>query len=366
MRVVVAMSGGVDSSVAAALLAEEGHDVVGADLRTGVEPGPAAARGKQGCCGSEDAADAARVADLLGVPFYALDFAQGFDALVEGFARDYARGRTPNPCVLCNRDLKLGRLAQFARAIGAERVATGHYARRAEAGGRHALRVPRDAAKDQTYVLFPLSQEQLASTLFPLGELTKAEVRAQAARRGLPVSEKPESMEICFVPGGDYREVLRERAPEALVPGEVVDEETGAVVGRHRGAGSVTLGQRRGVGVALGEPRYVTGVDAAANVVRVGRRPGLERHVVRVEAWNEVAAALPAAGQELRGRAKVRRNHESQVATARRAAGGERGGALAVEVTFDRPVSAPAPGQALVLYGDDGLVLGGGWIASSS
>src|SRR6185295_11625770 len=193
-----------------------GHDVTGVFLRNGVQAGPKAASGKQGCCSVGDAADAARVADVLGVPFYSLDFADGFERIVEDFARSYAAGRTPNPCVACNRDLKFGRLMRFADAIGADAVATGHYAAVEERAGRMALRVPADRAKDQTYVLFPLGQDELRRTLFPLAAMTKTETRAYAAERGLPVAEKPESMEICFVPDGDYRPVVAERVPAAF------------------------------------------------------------------------------------------------------------------------------------------------------
>lgn len=354
------MSGGVDSSVAAALLLDAGHEVTGAFLRSGIDAGPRAAAGRQGCCSATDAADAARVAEILGIPFYALDFERGFDEIVRSFADAYADGRTPNPCVLCNRDLKFGRLLQFARAIDVDVVATGHYAGLAERAGRRALRVPKDAAKDQTYVLFPLTQDQLGRTTFPLAALTKAEVRSIAGARGLPVAEKPESMEICFVPGGDYREVVRARRPDALTPGEVVDERTGATVGRHGGVGSVTIGQRRGLGVTQAEPVYVTRVDPMTNRVFVGGTDDLMRRSVVVTGWNPVAAAGPAQGSPLRGAAKVRRNHTAAPAVAL----AEPDGSIRVE--FDAPVRAPAPGQALVLYDDDGYVLGGGWIGGAA
>ncbi len=213
MHVVVAMSGGVDSSVAAALLRADGHDVTGVFMRNGIAAGPAAKRARQGCCGIDDAADASRVAKILGVPFYALDHEAEFDRLIDGFAAEYAAGRTPNPCIVCNRDLKFGRLLEFADALGADAVATGHYARRERVGERFALARARDETKDQTYVLFPLSQAQIARSLFPLGDLTKPEVRAHAEQFGLPVAEKPESMEICFVPDGDYRAVVGAWAP---------------------------------------------------------------------------------------------------------------------------------------------------------
>jgi tRNA-specific 2-thiouridylase len=362
MRVVVAMSGGVDSSAAAALLVDAGHEVTGVFLRNGVAAGAKAASGKQGCCSVGDAADAARVADLLGVAFYSLDFAGGFERIVEDFARSYAEGRTPNPCVACNRDLKFGKLMRFADAIGADAVATGHYAAVLERDGRAALRVPADREKDQTYVLFPLGQDALRRTLFPLAAMTKTQTREFAARRGLPVAEKPESMEICFVPGGDYREVAAARAPEGFVPGDVVDDATGAVLGRHGGVGTVTIGQRRGLGVATGAARFVARIDVARNVVVVGDERAVMRREVVVDAWNAVAAPTPKDGARLRGLAKVRRNHVPQPAVVRACAAR---GETSVRVEFDDPVKAPAPGQALVVYDDAGLVLGGGWIASA-
>jgi tRNA-specific 2-thiouridylase len=363
MHVLVAMSGGVDSSVAAALLVDAGHAVTGVFLRNGVTAGPRAPAGKQGCCSAGDGADAARVADLLGVPFYALDFSDGFDRIVDDFARAYALGRTPNPCVACNRDLKFGLLLRYADAIGADTVATGHYAAVEPHGDRIALRVPADRRKDQTYVLFPLGQEALRRTVFPLAAMTKGETRAFAARRGLPVAEKPESMEICFVPGGDYRDVVGARAPGALVPGDVLDETTGTVVGRHAGVGTVTIGQRRGLGVAAGRPRFVTRIDAARNVVVVGGAADVLRREVLVDGWNAVASAMSAAGAAVRGVAKIRRGHDPQAATLH--AVPERGPA-SVRVVFDESVTSPAPGQALVFYDDEGRVLGGGWIVAAT
>jgi len=362
MRVLVAMSGGVDSSAAAALLVDAGHEVTGVFLRNGVVAGAKAASGKQGCCSIGDAADAARVADLLGVPFYSLDFAGGFERIVADFARSYAEGRTPNPCVACNRDLKFGKLMRFADAIGADVVATGHYAAVAERDGRAALRVPTDRAKDQTYVLFPLGQDALRRTVFPLAAMTKSQTREFAAERGLPVAEKPESMEICFVPDGDYRHVAAAREPGAFVAGDVIDDATGAVLGHHAGVGSVTIGQRRGLGVATGAARYVSRIDVARNVVVVGDERSVLRDRVTVDVWNPVAWPTPTDGERLRGFAKIRRNHEPQAAEVRPCP--ERGSA-SVRVVFDEPVKAPAPGQALVVYDAEGFVLGGGWIASA-
>jgi tRNA-specific 2-thiouridylase len=365
MRVVAAMSGGVDSSVAAALLVEQGHDVVGVFLRSGVTSGPAAARGRQGCCSAGDAADAARVADLLGIAFYSLDFSAGFDRIIDDFVRAYAAGRTPNPCVQCNRDLKFGELLRFADAVGADAVATGHYAEVEERNGRAALRVPVDKCKDQTYVLFPLTQSALRRTSFPLAKMTKDQTRDAAARRGLPVAEKPESMEICFVPDGDYREIVSRREPRAVTPGDILDAATGAVVGRHAGVGTVTMGQRRGVGVVAGSPRYVTAVDVERNLVVVGDESQLLRRELTIEGWNPVAATVPPPGRPLRGFAKVRRSHVPSLCEVRRRIDEDGDSETSLTALFDEPVRAPAAGQALVLYDDEGRVLGGGWIASS-
>ena len=367
MRVLVCMSGGVDSSVAAALLREEGHEVAGLFLRGAGGKDPPAPpppggprRLPRGCCSAVDAADAARVADLLGIPFYAADFSEEFEGLVEGFVAEYLRGRTPNPCVLCNRDLKFGRALEYARALRCDRVATGHYAAAGARGGRAGLRAAVDGGKDQSYVLFPLSQEALSVSLFPLGPLRKEEVRARARALRLPVADKAESQDICFVPGGDYREVLRARAGDALRPGEFRDGE-GRVLGTHGGAALFTVGQRRGLGLA-GSPRplYVTAIDASSGEVTLGEPADLHARSVVVGGWNAVSAPEPAPGERpLPGRAKVRRGHEPQAAAAEGLGGGR------VRLRFEEPVRAAAPGQAAVLYDGEGWVLGGGWIEAA-
>ncbi len=366
MRVLVCMSGGVDSSVAAALLRREGHEVAGLFLRGAgglhpPNPPPGAPRRlPRGCCSAEDAADAARVTDLLGVPFYAADFSEEFEGLVEGFVAEYLRGRTPNPCVLCNRDLKFGRALEYARALSCDRVATGHYASTGERRGRAGLRAGADAAKDQSYVLFPLSQEALRTALFPLGGLRKEEVRAVARELGLPTAEKPESMDLCFVPGGDYREVIRGRASDAIRPGAFQDRD-GRVLGAHRGAALFTVGQRRGLGISgSGRPLYVTRIEAREGTVVLGELRDLDARSVTVGGWNPVAAPEPApGGPPLPGLAKVRRGHAPQAASAEGLGGGR------VRLCFGDPVRAPAPGQAAVLYDGEGWVLGGGWIESA-
>jgi tRNA-specific 2-thiouridylase len=368
MKVLVAMSGGVDSSVAAALLHGEGHEVVGLFLRgaggnDAAEPPGSRTRG---CCSASDAADAARTADLLGIPFYAADFAKEFEGLVDGFTAEYLRGRTPNPCILCNRDLKFGRALEYAAALGCEAIATGHYARVDDGpDGRRRLGIARDVAKDQSYVLFPLSQQALARSVFPLAGWIKSDVRAEARRHGLPVAEKPESQDICFVPGGDYRVLLRGRTtegaetPAALRPGDLVDED-GRRLGSHAGTAGFTVGQRRGLGLAgTAAPLFVTAIDPVRATVTVGPRRSLLSIAARVGGWNPVSAPTPAVGATLRGRARIRRMHEPVPAEAR---GLEDGG---IEVVFDQPVEAATPGQALVLYDEDGWVLGGGWIESA-
>ena len=357
-RVVACLSGGVDSSVAAALLVEQGCEVLGVFMRSGVS-GQSAGE-KQGCCSVEDALDARRVADQLGVPFYALNMEAEFGRLIERFAADYARGRTPNPCVLCNRWLKFGHVLRFARQVGAGRVASGHYARRLERAGRLTLGRGVDRDKDQSYVLAVLEQEQLARVTFPLGDMTKAEVRAAARARGLTrVADKAESQEICFVPG-DYRELLRARLPAgtpALEPGEIVDA-AGQARGRHAGTAGYTVGQRQGLGIAAPRPLYVTRVEPARRLVVVGEAPELEERWLEAEDATWLAAAPPVPGQVLAGRVQLRAHGESH--PGRLVAQGP--GAFRFEL--EAPARAIVPGQAAVVYDPaDEHVLFSGWIA---
>ena len=331
-RVVVAMSGGVDSSVAAARLAEAGHEVIGLTMRLWTEPRPEAFRGRTQCCAAEDIDDARRVAQRLGVPHYTLNLEKPFRRfVVDAFVEEYARGRTPNPCLNCNTFIKFDAFLERALALRADYIATGHYARRIERDGAVELHRARDSAKDQSYVLYTLSPRALDRTLFPIGDLPKTEVRAIAARHGLAVADKPDSADICFVPGGDYREFVRRRLPDR--PGEFHDAD-GAVLGEHAGVQHFTVGQRRGLGLATGEPRFVTAIDPAANVVRLGSREELrvdalalsDPHWLTDEAARRPAARGAGAGARRPGpgasggRLRLRRGRRRPARRARRAA----------------------------------------------
>jgi len=351
MRILAAMSGGVDSSVAALLLQRQGHDVVGVFFRNGVTGGahgavPGGAATKS-CCSASDARDAALVCDRLGIPFYSVDYAAEFDALIEHFAAEYRRGRTPNPCVLCNQQLKFGHVFRLADDIGADAIATGHYAR---ADGGRLLRAS-DRDKDQTYYLFGIDRAVLPRVRFPLGDLRKAEVRELARGAGLVTAQKPESMEICFVTSGDYRDVVRARGGPGR-PGRVVDG-SGREVARHDGVDAFTVGQRRGL-PALGAPHYVAAIDAASGDVTVAPREGLGARSAVVEGVRWLCDP-PAAGGELHVAAQVRARSPAMPATLAVASAGS------VRATFAAPMFAVTPGQAAVFYDGD-QVLGGGWI----
>jgi tRNA-specific 2-thiouridylase len=356
-RIVVGMSGGVDSSVAAALLVERGHDVVGVTMRVWPgSPGGDTASRFGACCGAEAVDDARRVARTLGIPYYVLDMEREFTrAVVDGFADEYRRGRTPVPCVACNADLKFGSLLARARAWDAEGVATGHYARvtRDERTGRYLLWRGRDARKDQSDFLWPLTQAQLGAAHFPVGDLDKIEVRAQARRLGLATADKPESQEICFVPDDDYRGFLRRRDPAMFRPGPIVDVR-GAVVGSHAGVAAYTIGQRKGLGLSAATPLYVVDIDPDANRVTVGAAADLERDRLVAASVNFIACDPPHV--PLRVQARIRHSHRPAPAAVQ-----ARGDGTA-EVVFDEPQRAITPGQSVVWYRDD-LVVGGGVIS---
>jgi len=353
-RVVVAMSGGVDSSLAAALLVEQGHEVVGITL--------ALAGDASRCCSLADAEDARRVAERLGIRFYVANYRERFRReVIEAFADEYLAGRTPIPCVACNQRFKFHHLMERAAALGAERVATGHYARleRDPATGAPRLLRGRDRGKDQSYYLFDLRPEQLARIELPLGGLSKPEVRERARALGLATADKPESQEICFVPDGDYARVVEALRPDRLPGrGEIVDE-SGAVLGAHAGIHHFTVGQRRGLGLAADRRLYVKRLEPAANRVVVCDLDGLGVRSVRLERVSWIAGQPPE--EPVRARVQVRYRHEGAPASV------EPSPPSGAWLRFDEPVRAVAPGQAAVFYGGDesDAVLGGGWIAET-
>jgi tRNA-specific 2-thiouridylase len=335
-------------------LLEQGYDVVGITLK--LWPQDCLSRAEDKCCGPQAVADARAVCHRLGIPFYLVDEAQEFKAqVIRYFADEYKAGRTPNPCVMCNEKLKFGTLITRARQLGADHVATGHYARLRQdpATGRHQLFRGCDPRRDQSYFLFSLRQEQLARALFPLGELQKSETRAVAHDRHLKTADKIESMEICFVPDNDYGKFLRDSGEATGRAGEIVDGE-GRVLGRHAGIEFYTIGQRRGIGLSSQRPLYVVDLDPRHNRVVVGGPEALERDRFRVERCNWIAFSEPPASIEVQ--AKIRYNHPGTAATVRP------GPAGTAEVRLEQPQRAVTPGQACVFYRGD-LVVGGGWIA---
>lgn len=349
MRFVVAMSGGVDSSVAAALLKEQGHEVIGLAMKTHDLPAASA----RACCTPDDMRDARRVADVLGIPYYVLNATDVFrEQVILPFARAYRDGRTPNPCVDCNDRVKFRPLLERAELLGADALATGHYARIVDEGGRRKLFRGVDARKDQAYFLYRLDQAQLARLRFPLGGMTKPEVRDYAARLGLPVADKAESQEICFVGSAGYAATVEQVLGEGGRAGEIVDSRD-LCVGQHAGVHHYTLGQRRGLGVSASEPLYVTGIDADRGIVRVGPREDLLTNGIEIEAavWT---SGRPRPDEPI----AVQQRYRETARPARVVAASD----TSARIQFDEPAPRGAPGQAAVVYRGDEVV-GGGVIA---
>jgi len=349
VRIVVAMSGGVDSSVAASLLAEQGHDVIGLSMQLYDQSG---SQSFGGCCTLDDLHDARRVASARGFPHYILNFERQFtDTVISNFVSEYASGRTPIPCAHCNSDLKFSTLLDRARGLGAEHVATGHYARvERSADGRFLLRRSVDRDKDQSYFLFSLTQDQLAHAVFPVGSMTKPEVRAEAHRLHLTVADKADSQEICFVPDGDYAAFVESRS--LARPGAVVNEQ-GVQLATHAGIHRFTIGQRKGLGVAAQTPLYVLKIDADSGNVVVGSRSALDRPRFTASGVNWVGR--DAAAGWIPATAQIRHRHRPAAGRVRALEDGR------AEFEFDEPQPAVTPGQAAVFYDDD-IVIGGGWI----
>ncbi|MDA1014468.1 MAG: tRNA 2-thiouridine(34) synthase MnmA [Planctomycetota bacterium] len=363
-RVVLAMSGRVDSSAAAVLLRRAGYDVIGLFMRSGatvdecaIDPATALPvinpkSHKQGCCSASDAADARRVADRLDIPFHALNFQDAFGRIKDYFADEYLAGRTPNPCVMCNNWLKFGKLWDFAQQVGADHIATGHYARidRSVGGEAPALTRGRDRSKDQSYVLFGIRRELLDRILFPVGDDNKPEIRDLAREAGLAVADKADSQEICFIPDNDYAGFIERYRGKPDTSGDLVDTN-GTVLGQHGGFEKFTIGQRKGLGITFGEPRFVVKIDADSRQVTIGKREDLARDELHADRLNWLVE-VP---RRFRCTAKIRYRHEAAEADAEIVNDDQ------LRVTFAEPQHGVAPGQAVVLYDND-RVLGGGWI----
>ena len=357
-RVVVAMSGGVDSSVTAALLLERGFEVIGVTMRLGSQDDADHDSARPSCCSMESVEDARRVAGQLGIPFYAVNFETAFKEEVVGyFCKEYSAGRTPNPCIICNEKLKFGKLLRLAYELEADRVATGHYARisQDEHTGRYVLRKGVDAQKDQSYALFSLTQEQLKHILTPLGDYSKLEVRSIAENLSLKVAQRPESQELCFISDDNYSRFLKEQMEEQIEPGPMLDA-AGNVIGQHDGIQFYTIGQRKGLG-SFGKPMYVIKIDPSANAIVIGTKNDLL--VRRLLASGANFISIPMLCKPTEVTAKIRYNDPGAEGTASPLDDDR------FEVVFRQPRMSVTPGQAVVLYDDD-VVLGGGWIDDPS
>jgi tRNA-uridine 2-sulfurtransferase len=355
-RVVVAMSGGVDSSVAAALLVEQGYEVIGVMMRLWAEIGPGTGSSNK-CCSLEAVNDARSVADRLNIPFYLINVERPFKAhVVDFFIEEHAAGRTPNPCIACNRHIRFGYLLDYARGLGADYLATGHYARvRRDPTGRYQLWRGADPAKDQSYVLHVMGQSELAQTLFPAGEYTKPQVRALAAERGLPTASRAESQDLCFIADGDYRRFLNDWAPEIINPGPILDRQ-GRQLGTHRGLPSYTIGQRSGLGIAAPRPLYVLEMDQARNALIVGTAEELGSSRLRTGPVNWVAGEVPPG--PLLASVQIRYHTSPAPARITPLPDGD------ADIQFDAPLRGAMPGQGAVFYQGD-MCVGGGVITET-
>ncbi len=355
-KVVVGMSGGVDSSVAALLLREQGYDVIGVTMEIWPQTDPCVIEHEGGCCGLSAVEDAKKVASVIGIPHYVMNFRQEFEnSVIADFVSEYRRGRTPNPCIVCNRVVKWEALLHKALTIGADYIATGHYALIEQTeNGRFALKRS-DNHKDQTYALYTLTQEQLIHTLMPVGHYNKDKIRKIAEKAGLPVAEKPDSQDICFVPDGDYARFISEYTETEDVPGNFVTED-GIVLGQHKGIVHYTVGQRKGLGLSLGKPSYVREIRPETHEVVVGD----DKYSTEVRASDPCFMALESLPERrergMRVIAKIRYNHRGANAIAYMSSHNE------ITCIFDEPQRAVTPGQSLVLYDTSGYVLGGGII----